>query len=185
MVNPGRRTAWWTLSWAAAAAILVIPRPALAQRPAATPVFTKDVAATSPVFTRDVAPILQEKCQSCHRPGYIAPMAFMTYEETRPWARSIKARVAARQMPPWHIDKTVGIQHFKNDRSLSDAEIDTIVRWVDAGAPQGNPKDMPPPKVFARDDVWNFASQFGGPPDLVIKSPPYTMPARALDAPRR
>ena len=108
-------------------------------------------------------------------------MSLVTYEETRPWARSIKARVAARQMPPWHIDKTVGIQHFKNDRSLSDDEIDTIVRWVDAGAPQGDPKDMPPPKKFANDDVWNFASQFGGPPDLIIKSPAYTMPAQALD----
>ena len=133
------------------------------------------------MFTKDVAPILQEKCQACHRPGYIAPMSLMTYEETRPWARSIKARVAARQMPPWHIDKTVGIQHFKNDRSLSDAEIDTIVRWVDAGAPKGDPKDMPPPKTFANDDVWNFAEQFGGPPDLIIKSPAYTMPAQALD----
>ena len=73
-----------------------------------------------PVFTKDVAPILQDKCQACHRPGYIAPMSLVTFEETRPWARSIKARVAARQMPPWHIDPTVGIQHFKNDRSLTD-----------------------------------------------------------------
>ena len=105
----------------------------------------------------------------------------MTFEETRPWARSIKARVAARQMPPWHIDKAVGIQHFKNDRSLSDKEIDTIVRWVDAGAPKGDPKDMPPPKTFARDDVWNFAELYGGPPDLIVKSPAYTTPAQALD----
>src|SRR5262245_13675714 len=150
------------LGWVAFIACVAMPRASAAQQ-APPPVFTRDVA-TSPVFTRDVAPILQDKCQACHRPGYIAPMAFMTYEETRPWARSIKARVAARQMPPWHIDKTVGIQHFKNDRSLSDAEIDTIVRWVNAGAPQGNPKDMPPPKAFANDDVWNFANQFGGPP---------------------
>jgi hypothetical protein len=178
------------VGWAALAAIVVIPGIAAAQQSTAlgaeaqsakaAPVFTRDVA-SSPVFTRDVAPILQDKCQACHRPGYIAPMAFMTYEQTRPWAKSIKARVAARQMPPWHIDKTVGIQHFKNDRSLSDAEIDTIVRWVDAGAPQGDSKDMPPPKQFANDDVWNFAGQFGGPPDLVIKSPEYTMPAQALD----
>ena len=77
-------------------------------------------AATGVTFTKDVAPILQDKCQACHRPGYIAPMSLMTFAETRPWARAIKARVVARQMPPWHIDRTVGIQHFENDRSLTD-----------------------------------------------------------------
>src|SRR2546423_2596139 len=87
-------------------------------------------AAKPPTFTKDVAPIFQDKCESCHRPGSIAPMSLVTYEEARPWARSIKARVSARQMPPWHIDRTVGIQHFQNDRSLSDDQIDTIVRWV-------------------------------------------------------
>src|SRR5687768_6050964 len=106
------------------AGILATAGPAAAAEPTQTPVFTKDIA-----------PILQDKCQACHRPGYIAPMSLVTYEETRPWARSIKARVAARQMPPWHIDPSVGIQHFKNDRSLTAAQIDTIVRWVDAGAP--------------------------------------------------
>ena len=70
-------------------------------------------------------------------------MSLKTYAEVRPWARSIKQRVSAHQMPPWHIDKTVGIQKFKNDRSLSDEQIDTIVRWIDAGAPQGDAKDMP------------------------------------------
>jgi hypothetical protein len=133
-----------------------------------------------PTFTKDVAPILQAKCQSCHRPGYIAPMSLVTYEEARPWARSIKSRVVERQMPPWHIDRTVGIQHFKNDRSLTDEEITTIVRWVDAGAPRGNPNDLPPPREFANDDIWGFAREFG-PPDLIIKSPPYTTPAVAQD----
>jgi hypothetical protein len=138
--------------------------------------------APSPVFTKDVAPILQEKCQACHRPGYIAPMPLLTYEQTRPWARAIRERVMTRQMPPWHIDKTVGIQDFKNDRSLSDDQINTIARWVDAGAPQGDPKDMPAPKVFADDSIWGFAERFGGPPDLIVKSPKYTTPAKALDA---
>ena len=169
------------MGWAAVAAVVVIPRPSAAQQSTAALGAEAPSAKAAPVFTKDVAPILQEKCQACHRPGYIAPMAFMTFEETRPWARSIKARVAARQMPPWHIDKAVGIQHFKNDRSLSDKEIDTIVRWVDAGAPKGDPKDMPPPKTFARDDVWNFAELYGGPPDLIVKSPAYTTPAQALD----
>ena len=76
-------------------------------------------------------------------------MSLVTYEEARPWARSIKARVAARQMPPWHIDKSVGIQHFQNDRSLSEAQIATIVKWVDAGAPKGEMKDMPAPGEVA------------------------------------
>ena len=78
-------------------------------------------------FTKDVAPILQKSCQNCHRPGSVAPMSLLTYEETRPWARSIQARVAAREMPPWHIDRTIGITKFKNDPSLSDDEIATIV----------------------------------------------------------
>src|SRR5262245_2203079 len=82
-------------------------------------------------FTRDVAPIFQDNCEACHRPGSIAPMSLRTYEEARPWARSIRARVEARQMPPWHIDRTVGIQEFKNDRSLSDAQIGTVLAWVD------------------------------------------------------
>jgi hypothetical protein len=84
-------------------------------------------------------------------------------------------------MPPWDIDKAVEVQAFKNDRSLSNAEVDTVVRWVDAGAPQANPEDMPPPMVFADDDVWNYADFFGGQPDLAIYSTPYTMPALAQD----
>src|SRR5438132_7363997 len=105
------------------------------------------IAADSQVtFAKDVAPILQEKCQDCHRKNSMAPMSLITYEETRPWAKSIRQRVITRQMPPWHIDRTVGVQKFKNDMSLSDQQIDTLVRWVDAGAPLGNPKDMPPPK---------------------------------------
>ena len=108
-----------------------------------------------PTFTKDVAPIFQEKCEACHRPESIAPMSLRTFAEARPWARSIRARVEARQMPPWHIDKTVGIQEFKNDRSLSDDQIATIVRWVDQGAPQGDPRDMPPAKVWPSEQVWD------------------------------
>ena len=139
-------------------------------------------AKPTPTFTKDVASIFQEKCESCHRPDSIAPMSLVTYEEARPWARSIKNRVASRQMPPWHIDKTIGIQHFENDRSLNDAQIDTIVRWVDGGAPKGEPKDMPPPVKWADDTIWNFAELFGGPPDLIVKSPAYTQKAIAQDA---
>ena len=94
-------------------------------------------ATNTPItFTKDIAPIIQEKCEACHRPDSIAPMSLVTYEQARPWAKAIRERVITRQMPPWHIDKTVGIQKFKNDRSLSDAQIDTIVKWVDAGVPK-------------------------------------------------
>jgi hypothetical protein len=108
-------------------------------------------------------------------------MSLVTYEEARPWAKAIRERVITRQMPPWHIDKTVGIQKFKNDRSLSDAQIDTIVKWVDAGSPKGNDKDMPPAKQWPDDSKWNFASRFGVP-DLVIKSPDWTVPPVGQDA---
>ena len=120
----------------AAAGALLLPAIAAAQTPA---------AGRQPTFTKDVAPILQRSCVNCHRPGEMAPMSLMTYEEARPWARAIKTRVSLREMPPWHIDKSIGITKFKNDPSLSDDEIATIVKWVDAGAPRGNPADMPPP----------------------------------------
>ena len=124
--------------------------------------------------------ILQQKCQVCHQPNSIAPMSLLTYREARPWARSIKAKVLAREMPPWHIDKTVGIQRFKNDRSLSDDEIETIVGWVDAGAPQGNPTDAPAPIEWPDPNAWRLAEQFGEP-DLIVPSEPYTVPADGQD----
>jgi len=140
-------------------------------------------AAQSPTFTKDIAPIFQNKCEACHRPDSIAPMSLVSFEESRPWARSIKSRVASRQMPPWHIDKTVGITEFENDRSLSDKEIDTIVKWVDAGSPKGDPKDLPPAKVWPNEQGWNFAKMYGQKePDMIIKSIPWTQKAGANDA---
>jgi hypothetical protein len=136
----------------------------------------------APTFTRDIAPIFQARCEACHRPGSIAPMPLRTHQEVRPWARSIKARVEARQMPPWHIDKTVGIQEFKNDASLTDDQIATIARWVDAGAPEGDPRDMPPPRRWPDGQTWNYAARFGQTgPDLVIRSTPWTQKAGAND----
>jgi hypothetical protein len=137
--------------------------------------------AQSPVtFTRDVAPILQQKCQECHQPGSIAPMSLITYEDARKYARRIRTRVSARLMPPWHIDKTVGIQSFKNDRSLTDEQIATLVKWVDDGTPLGNPADMPPEPKFPDPNRWHYADQFGQP-DLVLRSKPYDMAARTQD----
>jgi hypothetical protein len=138
-------------------------------------------AAETPTFSKDVAPILQAKCQACHQPNSIAPMSLMTYQEARPWARSMRERVSSRQMPPWHIDKSVGIQSFKNDMSLSDEQIDTIVRWVDGGAPQGDPKDLPPAKPPVTTNEWQGVMNGYGPPDLVIKSSEYLMPAKHQD----
>src|SRR5918993_273793 len=103
----------------------------------ASPSLLAAEAPANPTFTKDVAPIFQEKCEACHRPESIAPMSLRTFAEARPWARSIKARVESREMPPWHIDKTVGVQEFKNDRSLTDDQIGTILKWVDQGARQG------------------------------------------------
>ncbi len=138
-------------------------------------------APTSPTFSKDIAPIFQSKCQSCHQPESIAPMSLISYKEARPWARSIKSRVARRQMPPWHIDPSVGVQKFKNDMSLSQTQIDTIVAWVDAGAPEGNPKDLPPAKPLVTNNEWQGVMDGYGQPDLVIRSPEFKMPAVGQD----
>src|SRR5262245_5157225 len=127
-------------------------------------------------FTKDVAPILQRSCQKCHRPGSIAPMSFLSYEDVRPWARTIKTQVTKREMPPWYIDRTVGVRKFDNDPSLSDAEISTIARWVDGGAVRGNPADMPPPVQFQNTDIWQI-----GKPDLIVKSKAHVVPATGSD----
>jgi len=145
-----------------------------------SPVFAQD-APKQVTFTKDVAPIFQAKCQSCHQPNSIAPMSLISYQEARPWARSIKDRVSTHQMPPWHIDPSVGVTKFKNDISLSQEQIDTIVRWVDGGAVQGDPKDMPPAKPLVADNEWTAVKDGFGPPDLVIASPEYVMPAQHQD----
>jgi hypothetical protein len=127
------------------------------------------VAADSPTFYKDVLPVLQKNCQTCHRPGEVAPMSLITFEETRPWARAIKAAIAAKKMPPWFADPKFG--HFANERRLSTAEIDTVNAWVDAGAPGGNAADAPPPLTFHTG--WNLT------PDIVIEMPkPFALPAR-------
>ena len=137
-------------------------------------------AAESPTFTRDIAPILQRSCQKCHRPSSLAPMSLITYEDVRPWARSIKQRTGLRNrmgvMPPWYIEKDIGIQRFKDDWSLSDAEIATIATWVDNGAPRGEPADMPEPPPFIDIDEWEI-----GEPDLIVSSPTFEVKGEAPD----
>jgi hypothetical protein len=114
-------------------------------------------------FTKDIAPLLQRTCQNCHRPGNIGPMSLLTYQDARPWAKSIKQQVVQRNMPPWYIDKAVGIHSFKDDPSLSDAEIAMISKWADNGAPMGDPALMPAPRKFEDEDRWHI-----GKPDTVV-----------------
>ena len=147
----------------------------------ASPVIAAESPGKSVTFSADVATILQQKCQECHQPGSIAPMSLITYQQVRPWARSIRERVASRQMPPWHVERGVGVQKFKNDMSLTDAQVDTIVRWVDAGALEGNPKDLPPAVPLVTTNEWKGVRDGYGKPDMVIRSPEYMMPANHQD----
>ena len=105
------------------------------------------VPAQTPTFTRNVAPILQQNCQSCHRPGEAAPFSLLTYEQARPWAKAIKAAVLQKKMPPWFADPCCG--HFANDPSLSPQQLATIADWVKAGTPAGDEKDAPPAPRWA------------------------------------
>jgi len=131
-------------------------------------------------FTKHIAPILQRSCENCHRPAGVAPMSLVSYEDVRPWARAIKQRTGmgprAGVMPPWYVERNIGIQKFHNDPSLSEDEIATIAKWADSGAPRGNPADMPPAKVYADEHAWAI-----GTPDLVIKTQELEVKGDAAD----
>src|SRR6266542_6723434 len=120
---------------------------------------TVPLASAAPTFTKDVAPIFYKHCVECHRPNDIAPMSLLDYESVRPWAKSIRESVLTRKMPPWFADPHFG--SFANDARLSKRAIDTIESWVDGGAPEGNPRDLPPAPVFV--EGWKQ-----GKPDIVI-----------------
>jgi hypothetical protein len=156
----------WVLGFAAS---LALPALATAQTSSREPV----------TFTKHIAPIMHRSCVSCHRPGSIAPMSLITYEDVRPWVRAIKTKTAKPpadpdRMPPWYIEKNVGIQRFKDNPSLTDEEIALIGSWVDAGAPRGNPADMP--TINLGDRAWTI-----GTPDLIVSSPSMKLPAVAPD----
>jgi len=140
----------------AAFLILLGPAPASAAERAST-------NPSGPTFAKDVARILFQKCASCHRPGDIAPMPLLTYEQARPWSSAIREAVLLRRMPPWFADPQHG--KFRNDRRLSEAQAATLVAWVNAGSPKGEPKDLPPLPTFA--DGWSFER----PPDYVVEMP--------------
>src|SRR5262245_26798352 len=126
-------------------------------------------AAGDVTFSKDISRILQHSCQECHHADGVAPMSLVTYEEVRPWARAMKTRTALRSqrgaMPPFFVEKNIGIQRFKHDPSLSDEEVATIAKWSDNGAPRGNPADMPKALNFDDSDKWTI-----GEPDLILKS---------------
>ena len=167
-----RATSAAGVGWRAALVLAVLVSPTAAAGQTA--------ATDDPTFSKDIAPILQRSCQKCHRPGSVAPMSLITYQDVRPWSRSIRNRTALRDqpgvMPPWYIERNIGIQQFKDDPSLSEQEIAKIARWVDNGAPEGDPADMPPPRAFIDIDEWEI-----GEPDLIVSSDPVEVPALAPD----
>ena len=139
------------------------------------PAFGQDVT-----WAEHVAPIMYESCVECHQPEGIGPMSLLDYETARLYAPLIKVKVETRQMPPWHIDRDVGIQDFKNDISLSDEQVQAVVQWADAGAPQGNMALAPSVPVMPSGADWRLEAQFG-PPDLIVRSDPFDVPASGLD----
>jgi len=123
----------------------------------------------APDFSRDVLPILQTHCQQCHRPGEVAPMPFLTYRQTRPWAKAIREAVLLKKMPPWFAEP--GFGPFADDRSLAPRDIETLVKWTEAGAPEGDPRDAPPARKWI--EGWNITQ-----PDVILEMPrPFPLPA--------
>ena len=154
------------------AALVIMSVGTIAQAPATT--------APDVTFSKDISRILQRSCQECHHAQGVAPMALVTYEDVRPWAKSIKARTALRSqrgaMPPFFVEKNIGIQKFKHDPSLSEEEIATVAKWVDSGAARGNAADMPKALQFDGTDKWTI-----GEPDLLLRSKDVTVPAIGPD----
>ncbi|MGD2044938.1 MAG: cytochrome c [Gemmatimonadota bacterium] len=169
-----QRTQWGLALFVAAAAFIALPSLASAQASFAS-------SADEPVtFSKEVSRIVQQNCQICHQPGQIGPMSLITYQDVRRYARRIKDLVVNREMPPYQYDSDIGVQHLKNDWRLSDEDIQTIADWVDAGAPEGDPANLPEPITYPDVSEWRLASQFGQP-DHVIKSTPWDVPAEGQD----
>ena len=162
---------WTALPLLASLALLGLPEPALSVQQGEGAEIT---------YAGDVAEILQENCQICHQPNAIGPMSLMSYDEVRPWAPMIRDQVVRRAMPPYHYDTDVGIQELKEDKRLSESEIRTIAAWVDAGAPLGDPSELPPPVEWPDATEWRLASRLGEP-DLVVPSAPFDLPAQGQD----
>src|SRR3954447_17673481 len=147
---------------------------------ASMPTVRAQAPASDVTYTKDIAPILQRSCENCHRPNGAGPMPLTTYEEVRPWARAIKQRTGigphAGVMPPWYMEKNIGIQKYKDDPSLSAEEIAKVAAWADSGAPRGNPADMPPARQYVDNSVWRI-----GTPDLIVKTKDIVVKGNAPD----
>jgi hypothetical protein len=176
-LRPEMRVASLCATAVAALAVLTAPTPVHARQSAAP---SPDGAHADLTFSRDVAPILQDNCQVCHQSGAIGPMSLMTYEDVRRYARRIARMVEARDMPPYQYDADVGIQDLKEDWRLSDEQIRTIVAWAEAGAPEGDPADLPAPIDWPDPAEFGLADRFG-PPDIIVRSDPYDVPSVGQD----
>ena len=150
-------------------AMALVPAIADAQEPA-----------DHPTYAKEVSRIIQDNCQSCHQPGQIGPMSFTSYDEVRPWAPLIALKVEQREMPPYQHDNDKGIQELKNDWRMSQEDIDTVLAWVNAGAPMGNPEDLPPARQYPEKGQWRLGAELGEP-DHVIMSTPWDVPANGQD----
>lgn len=172
------------LSWIAGAAVVAALVQPVSPADAATPALPRGARplgdSSVVTFARDVAPIIQKNCQLCHSPGGIGPMPLLTYEHARRNGPLIKQVVQSREMPPYQYDTHVGIQQLQHDWRLSESDIATISRWVDAGMPEGNPADMPPAPKLPAAGEYRLAAEYG-PPDLVVKATKYTVPAMGQD----
>jgi len=177
--NQTRRPHLWT-PWIGGATVALLATFAFQSAAQAQANFASSQDDAEVTYAADVALIIQNNCQVCHRAGGIGPMELVTYQDARQYSRRIKEAVSNRVMPPYYYDNNVGIQELQHDWRLSQEDINTIVAWVDQGAPMGDPDDMPPPADLRATDEWSLAAEFG-PPDILAPSTPIDVPATGLD----
>ena len=177
--NRSQRSRLWT-PWTGGATFALVATFAFQSAVQAQTNFASSQNDVDVTYAADVATIIQNNCQVCHRAGGIGPMELVTYDQVKLYAPLIKIKVETRVMPPYYYDNDIGIQELKHDWRLSQEDINTVVAWVDQGAPLGNPDDMPPPANLHATDEWSLAAEFG-PPDLLAPSTPIDVPAAGLD----
>ena len=177
--NRSQGSRLWT-PWTGAATFALVATFAFQSTVQAQANFASSQEDADLTYAADVATIIQNNCQVCHRAGGIGPMSLETYQDVRRYATRIREQVATRMMPPYYYDNDIGIQELKHDWRLSQEDINTVVAWVDQGAPLGNPDDMPPPAELLATDEWSLAADFG-PPDILTPSTPIDVPATGLD----
>ena len=178
--NRSERPGLWT-PWTGAATLMLVATVVFQGAAHAQVTFASaDGIDVDVTYAKDVAPIIQKNCTVCHRPGGIGPIDLVDYEDARRYARRIRRQVSNRLMPPYYYDNDIGIQELKHDWRLSDEDINTIVEWVDQGAPMGDPADMPAMVDLPDTDEWSLAPTLG-PPDVVVPSSPIDVPASGLD----